>query len=97
MFIVLVKKISENTAQSYHFMAKLNLRQKIILLKNLKKKIRYCIGRIFSTTNSSQKNYLVPDLKNKIKKAKGNIILKNLNHYRDFISMKDISKIYLFY
>ena len=30
------------------------------------KKIKFCIGRIFSTTNSNQrKNYLVPDLKKK--------------------------------
>ena len=57
----------------------------------------YCIGRIFSTTNINQKkNYLVPDLKKKIKKANNKIILENLNHYRDFISMKDISKIILF-
>ena len=38
-------------------------------------------------------NYLVPDLKNRIRKSKDYIILKNLNHYRDFISMYDISKI----
>ncbi len=56
--------------------------------------IRYCIGRIFSTTNKNQKrNYLVPDLKNKIKNSKKQIFLENLNHYRDFISMEDISKI----
>jgi len=58
---------------------------------------KYCIGRIFSTTNANQKNnYLVPDLKRKIKKVKKKILLKNLNHYRDFISMKDLSKIILF-
>jgi len=60
-----------------------------------KKKINYCIGRIFSTTNKLQKkNYLVPDLKNKSKK-KGFIKLKNLNHFRDFISIEDIAKIIL--
>ena len=65
------------------------------IIKNLKKtKINYCIGRIFSTTNKTQKkNYLVPDLKKKIKKTKKKIILENLNHYRDFISMEEISKI----
>ncbi len=56
--------------------------------------IRYCIGRIFSTTNKNQKrNYLVPDLKYKIKRSKKKLVLRNLNHYRDFISMEDISKI----
>ena len=62
---------------------------------NLKKSdTTYCIGRIFSTTNKNQKNnYLVPDLKKKIKNSKRKIILQNLSHYRDFISMEDISKI----
>ena len=40
--------------------------------------IRYCIGRIFSFTNKNQKrNYLVPDLKYKIKRSK-KIGLRNL-------------------
>ena len=60
------------------------------------KKIKFCIGRIFSTTNSNQrKNYLVPDLKKKIKNSKKRITLENLNHYRDFISVDDIGKIIL--
>lgn len=65
------------------------------IIKKLKNtKIKYCIGRIFSTTNKDQKkNYLIPDLKIKIKKQKNNIVLKNLNHYRDFISLKELSKI----
>ena len=65
------------------------------IIKQLKKSdSKYCIGRIFSTTNKNQKNnYLVPDLKKKIKESKKKIVLYNLNHYRDFISMKDISKI----
>lgn len=59
-------------------------------------KIKFCIGRIFSTTNLNQrKNYLVPDLKKKIKNSKKIVILKNLNHYRDFISVDDIVKIIL--
>ena len=52
-------------------MEKLNIMQKKKLKKLNKKKIKVCIGRIFSTTNINQrKNYLVPDLKNKIKKKK---------------------------
>ena len=77
---------------SYYGLTKLKAEKYII--DNLEGKINYCIGRIFSTTNKNQKkNYLVPDLKNKIKKAKAKLFLKNLNHYRDFISMNDISKI----
>lgn len=68
--------------------------EKYIIKKFEKNKISYCIGRIFSTTNKDQKKgYLIPDLKNRIKKSKKKIYLKNLNHFRDFISMINISKI----
>ena len=78
---------------SYYGMTKL-LAEKYIIKQLKKSDSKYCIGRIFSTTNKNQKNnYLIPDLKTKIKKSKKKIILYNLGHYRDFISMKDISKI----
>ena len=81
---------------SYYGKTKL-LAENYIVRELKKSKSLYCIGRIFSTTNKNQKkNYLVPDLKKNIKKAKKRITLKNLNHYRDFISMNDISKI-IFY
>ena len=93
------KKISEDNKLSpisYYGKTKL-LAEKYIIKKFKHKKINFCIGRIFSTTNKNQKkNYLVPDLKLKIKKVRKRIVLKNLNHYRDFISMKDISKIIFF-
>ena len=93
------KKISENTKCkpiSYYGKTK-KLAEDYILSKLKNNSTKYCIGRIFSTTNNAQKdNYLVPDLKRKIKKAKKEITLKNLNHYRDFISMKDLSKIILY-
>ena len=86
------KKIKENFIKipiSYYGKTKLLAEEYIV--RNLK---NYCIGRIFSTSNKNQKeNYLIPDLKRKIKFSKNTLILKNLNHYRDFISMKDISKI----
>ena len=92
-------KISENTKKnpiSYYGETKL-LAEKYIIQKFRNTKIKYCIGRIFSTANKNQnKNYLVPDLKKKIKNTKKTIVLKNLNHYRDFISMEDISKIIFF-
>tara|TARA_B100001939_G_scaffold344136_1_gene358030 strand:+ start:7 stop:819 length:813 start_codon:yes stop_codon:yes gene_type:complete len=90
------KKISENSLKkpiSYYGLTKLRA-ENYIIKKFQAAKIRYCIGRIFSTTNKNQKkNYLVPDLKFKIRRSKKKIILKNLNHYRDFISMEDISRI----
>ena len=89
-------KISENTKTnpiSYYGETKL-LAEKYIIKKFKYSKTKYCIGRIFSTTNKDQKkNYLVPDLKNRIRKSKKKIKLENLNHYRDFISMQDISNI----
>ena len=78
---------------SYYGKTKL-LAEKYIIKKFIDNKNNFCIGRIFSTTNNNQKmNYLVPDLKNKVKKTKKKIILKDLNHFRDFISMYDISNI----
>ena len=90
------KKISEISIKkpiSYYGQTKLwaeNYIQKKLKFTHTK----YCIGRIFSTTNKNQKkNYLVPDLKYKIRKTKKKLTLKKLNHYRDFISMEDVSKI----
>jgi nucleoside-diphosphate-sugar epimerase len=87
------KKISENSIKkpiSFYGKTKY-LAEKYIIKQFNKKKQRYCIGRIFSTSNINQKkNYLVPDLIQKIKLSKKKIKLKNLNHYRDFISMSEI-------
>tara|TARA_B100001093_G_scaffold477740_1_gene505312 strand:+ start:158 stop:988 length:831 start_codon:yes stop_codon:yes gene_type:complete len=67
-----------------------------IYIRNLfqKYKIKYCVGRIFSFTHIKQdKSFLIPSLFKKIKKNKyKNIKLKDLNHYRDFLSLKDIVK-----
>lgn len=90
------KKISEKSKiNPISYYGKTKLKAENYIQKKLKNKsTNYCIGRIFSTANLYQKkNYLVPDLKFKIKNAKKKIILKNLNHYRDFISMKMISRI----
>jgi nucleoside-diphosphate-sugar epimerase len=84
---------SEIKPISYYGTTKL-LAERYIIKKFKNSKNIYCIGRIFSTTNNNQKmNYLVPDLKKRIKKTKKKIILKDLNHYRDFISMHNISNI----
>jgi nucleoside-diphosphate-sugar epimerase len=90
------KKIIENSKlQPISFYGKTKLMsEQYIIKKFTEAKKSYCIGRIFSTTNKTQRNnYLVPDLKNKIRKTKKGIILNNLNHLRDFISVKDVSKI----
>lgn len=90
------RKISEISLKkpiSYYGKTKLSA-EKYIVKRFETAKIKYCIGRIFSTANKNQKkNYLVPDLKHKIKNTKKKILLKNLNHYRDFISMEDLTSI----
>lgn len=56
-----------------------------------KKKINYCIGRIFSFTHKKQKSpFLVPSIKEIILRKDKVIKFYNLNHYRDFLSVKDI-------
>ena len=91
-----LKKISEkNVTKPISFYGSTKLKAEKYISNNLKKSgIKYCIGRIFSTANSNQKkNYLVPDLIYRIKNSKNKLILNNLNHYRDFISMQTIKKI----
>jgi len=92
------KKISEKSRiNPISFYGKTKYLAEKKLKKLNKKDIKVCIGRIFSTTNINQrKNYLVPDLKNKIKK-KNIIKLENLNHFRDFISIEDIAKIIIYF
>ena len=65
-----------------------------IINKMKKSMIKYCIGRIFSYSSPFQKkSYLIPSLINKIKESKNeSIIFKNLCHYRDFSSLKSISR-----
>ena len=54
-------------------------------LKN--ESVKYCIGRIFSTTNKNQKrNYLVPDLKKKIKYSKKKIFFKKSGIITEILS-----------
>lgn len=67
----------------------------IEILKLGKSNIKFCIGRIFSFTDYNQKiPYVIPSIINQIKYSKKNEIkLKNLNHFRDFISTAQISKI----
>ena len=66
--------------------------------KKLKKaNFKCCIGRIFSFTDKNQKvPFLIPSLKNKLSSNKKEIILKNLNHYRDFISILDLCRAIIF-
>jgi UDP-glucose 4-epimerase len=71
------------------------LRAENYIIKKMKNSmIKYCIGRIFSYSDVNQKkSYLIPSLIQKIKETKNkSIIFKNLNHYRDFSSIKSICR-----
>jgi len=88
-------KISENQKiKPYSKYGKTKLLAENYFREHLKKnKIKYCIGRIFSYTDPKQnKSYLAPGLFYKIKKSNKQVVsFKGLNHYRDFLSIKDIS------
>jgi len=67
------------------------LAEKFIIKKLKNSKIKFCIGRIFSFTDKKQKiPFVIPNIIKKIKSTKKNINFKNLNHYRDFLNIKDI-------
>lgn len=69
-----------------------------IIKKFNSRKINFCIGRIFSFFSNNQPlDYLVPVLIKKLSnKRNKKIILKDLNHYRDFIKIIKIVKIIKF-
>lgn len=71
------------------------LRSENYILKKFKKsRIRYCIGRIFSFSSTKQKPpYLIPSIIMKTRIVKNqNIFFKDLNHYRDFLTIEDVCK-----
>jgi len=87
-------KITEQSKlKPYTKYGRTKLEAEKLLISEFKKnkKLNYlCIGRIFSFTNYNQKkSFLIPSLVKKIKKEKF-LELKNLNHYRDFLSVNDI-------
>jgi nucleoside-diphosphate-sugar epimerase len=87
-------RINENQRlEPYSKYGKTKLLAENYFRENLKNnKIKYCIGRIFSYTDPKQNNtFLAPGLFSKIKKSNKKVInFKGLNHYRDFLSIKDI-------
>ena len=87
-------KLSEKSITNpYSKYGKTKLLAENYIKKKLNKiKIKYCIGRIFSFTHQNQDtSFVVPNLFKKIKKSKGkDNVLKDLNHFRDFISVYDI-------
>ena len=73
--------------------------EKYIIKKFSKYNYQFLIGRIFSFTHKNQKKtFFVPSLIKKLLKFKKNRINKidNIDHYRDFLTTKDIINAILF-
>ncbi len=91
----LKKKLSEvDKAKPNSKYGKTKLGGEKIVKKNFKnQKTNFCIGRIFSFTDRNQKiPFVIPSLVSQIKNTKKNRVqLSNLNHYRDFLSTRDIA------
>jgi nucleoside-diphosphate-sugar epimerase len=89
------KKLTEKSKLNpYSNYGKTKLEAENLLISEFKKNKKInclCIGRIFSFTNYNQKkSFLIPGLVEKIKKEKKKVELYNLNHFRDFLLLKDI-------
>ena len=68
------------------------LAEKYLLKKFKQNKVNYCIGRIFSFVDKNQKKtFFSPRIFSEIANTnKKTINFKNLTHYRDFLSIKDV-------
>ena len=87
------KKLNEKTKinPNNKYGTSKKMAENVIQQKLKNSKIKFCIGRIFSVTDTTQRPpYLIPSLEKKIKQSNNKLILKNLNHYRDFITTKNI-------
>jgi len=86
------KNIKETyAAKPQNFYGETKLKAEKYIQSKLKNQVPYCIGRIFSFTHKKQNiRYVVPNIIKKAKSKQKNLLLKNLNHYRDFISTNDI-------
>lgn len=67
--------------------------EKFIVKKLEKTKINYCIGRIFSIFDNNGKEFFMKSLIRRIKTKQNLIKLDNMNHFRDFLTTKQISEI----
>ena len=86
-----VKKIEIEKTKPTTYYGKTKELSERYILKN-KKKLLACIGRIFSFTSKKQKTcFIIPNLIKKLKSKKKELNLHNLNHFRDFLILDDIS------
>lgn len=87
------KKIRENNKKLFFskYGKSKYLGEKEIIKRLKKRNIPYAIGRIFSVIDNQEKTSLFNNLKSKlIENKKKEVVLKYLNHYRDFLSTNEI-------
>jgi len=91
------KKIKENSnLLGSSLYGKTKVKSEKYILRNLRPNIKYCIGRIFSFTDANQpESFFVPKYK-KLLFKKNYIKIDNLNQYRDFIHIDDLTKCIFF-
>ena len=87
-----IKVLENSTLDPYskYGLSKKKAEDYIIKQLSESKIIKYCIGRIFSFTDLNQeKSFFVPNVMSQIIN-KDKVIFKNVNHYRDFLSIYDV-------
>jgi nucleoside-diphosphate-sugar epimerase len=92
------KSISEkNETKPLSKYGKTKLKAENYIIKKFKnEKLNFCVGRIFSIFDNKGRGFFTPSLLGKVRKGNKDLILENLNHYRDFLTTEQISKIIIF-
>ena len=87
------KKINENSlTKPFSVYGKTKLDAEKYILQNINKKIKFCLGRIFSLEGKEKDiSYFLPGILNKIKQKKK--IKIDLKQFRDFVHVDDVSDV----
>ena len=86
------KEVRETSIKKpFSIYGKTKLEAEKFIKKKINKKIKFCIGRIFSLEGKNKaKSYFLPGLLKKIRKNK--VIEIDLNQFRDFIHVDDVAE-----
>jgi len=86
------KEVRETSIKKpFSIYGKTKLEAEKFIEKKINKKIKFCVGRIFSLEGKNKaKSYFLPGLLKKIRKNK--VIEIDLNQFRDFIHVDDVAE-----
>ena len=86
------KEVRETSIKKpFSIYGKTKLEAEQFIEKKINKKIKFCVGRIFSLEGKNKaKSYFLPGLLKKIRKNK--VIEIDLNQFRDFIHVDDVAE-----